>query len=343
MNGSTFLSSTATNSGGVNFDGCSNDEGNSGGGDVDSGNIKELEDAQATAVKMTKVAKEEIVPHAAGVTVIAADSVNYESDETGVPAIPGNVRVLSLSTCSCGVPFRKWAKFCSECGARRPTPNDVAESKTAAEPQAKTGRTMGGKLRAALHAIEEDAAAARAVKAKAEAEAKAQAAKAKGKAKAKAKAEADAREKAAAATRNMFTTRSNDATKEAWQHRTGDVSTLTSELERWGLLNPLEQARLRDRVVKQRLLASLKILATKLMVGDTYNFDGSARSGSNGNANLSKLFSKNGAYQHTYASALQSSGTGVGVISGADPYSHESHAAWTPAAAIGGESPFSSG
>ena len=138
--------------------------------------------------------------------------------------------------------------------------------------------------------------------------------------------------------------------KDAWESKIGTLSNLKSELDRWDVLNPLERARLQERIEKQHLLASLKGLATRFMVGGTsrekFDLNNGAHSGAGGGGGggasssvgpYSAIFDKDGSYQFASASSSSSS-LALGTFGGDD-----SGTAWTPAAAMGGESPFSSG
>ena len=136
--------------------------------------------------------------------------------------------------------------------------------------------------------------------------------------------------------------------KDAWESKIGTLSNLQSELDRWDVLNPLERARLQERI-EQHLLASLKGLATRFMVGGTsrekFDLNNGAHSGAGGGGGGGasnsvgpySIFDKDGSYQFASASSSSSS-LALGTFGGDD-----SGAAWTPAAAMGGESPFSSG
>lgn len=158
--------------------------------------------------------------------------------------------------------------------------------------------------------------------------------------------------------------------KDAWENKIGALSNLKSELDRWDVLNPLERVRLQERIEKQHLLASLKGLATRFMVGGTsrekFDLNNGAHSGAGGGGGggvsssigpYSAIFEKDGSYQYSAgrvsfistsggtspssssssSSSASSSSLALGTFGGDD-----SGAAWTPAAAMGGESPFSS-
>ena len=69
---------------------------------------------------------------------------------------------------------------------------------------------------------------------------------------------------------------------DAWASQIGTLSTMKSELERWYFLNPLERARLKNRVEKQHLMNGLKTLATTLMVGAEVGGSGGGGDGGGG-------------------------------------------------------------